>query len=220
MIPFELVNANVTDKDIHNRYTKTTENIIYISPKLYQKIVNQYTQNNTYQSNVYVIKVNSYKNIKSVTEFIKKHDSDIKVYNPVSSAILNKTTTFGFEMIQQFSMIMFVMFMSTCFIIGIFDIVSRRYQYALLLVNGLSRLQCLQLILKERFSFCLTSTLLSMISVLSLFFFQYYILPSIMIEQAISILILVNSVILIIPCLTFIVLMRSNNEGNLLKTSE
>ncbi|WP_270424600.1 ATP-binding cassette domain-containing protein, partial [Catenibacterium mitsuokai] len=113
-IPFELVNANVTDKDIHNRYTKTTENIIYISPKLYQKIVNQYTQNNTYQSNVYIIKVNSYKNIQSVTEFIKKHDSDIKVYNPVSSAILNKTTTFGFEMIQQFSMIMFVMFMSTC----------------------------------------------------------------------------------------------------------
>lgn len=41
-----------------------------------------------------------------------------------------------------------------------------------------------------------------------------------MIEQAISILILVNSVILIIPCLTFLVLMRSNNEGNLLKTSE
>ena len=33
MVPFELVNANVTDKDIHNRYTKTTENIIYISPK-------------------------------------------------------------------------------------------------------------------------------------------------------------------------------------------
>lgn len=219
-IPFELVNANVTDKDIHNRYTKTTENIIYISPKLYQKIVNQYTQNNTYQSNVYVIKVNSYKNIQSVTEFIKKHDSDIKVYNPVSSAILNKTTTFGFEMIQQFSMIMFVMFMSTCFIIGIFDIVSRRYQYALLLVNGLNRLQCLQLILKERSSYCLVSIILSMISVLSLFFFQYHILPSIMIEQAISILILVNSVILIIPCLTFIVLMRSNNEGNLLKTSE
>ena len=102
MIPFELVNANVADKDIHNRYTKTTENIIYISPNLYQKIVNQYTQNNTYQSNVYIIKVNSYKNIQSVTEFIKKHDSDIKVYNPVSSAILNKTTTFGFEMIQQF----------------------------------------------------------------------------------------------------------------------
>ena len=219
-IPFELVNANVTDKDIHNRYTKTTENIIYISPKLYQKIVNQYTQNNTYQSNVYIIKVNSYKNIQSVTEFIKKHDSDIKVYNPVSSAILNKTTTFGFEMIQQFSMIMFVMFMSTCFIIGIFDIVSRRYQYALLLVNGLNRLQCLQLILKERSSYCLVSIILSMISVLSLFFFQYHILPSIMIEQAISILILVNSVILIIPCLTFLVLMRSNNEGNLLKTSE
>lgn len=123
-------------------------------------------------------------------------------------------------MIQQFSMIMFVMFMSTCFIIGIFDIVSRRYQYALLLVNGLNRLQCLQLILKERFSYCLVSIILSMISVLSLFFFQYHILPSIMIEQAISILILVNSVILIIPGLTFIVLMRSNNEGNLLKTSE
>ena len=220
MIPFELVNANVTDKDIHNRYTKTTENIIYISPNLYQKIVNQYTQNNIYQSNVYIIKVNSYKNIQSVTEFIKKHDSDIKVYNPVSSAILNKTTTFGFEMIQQFSMIMFIMFISTCFIIGIFDIVSRRYQYALLLVNGLNRLQCLQLILKERSSYCLVSIILSMISVLSLFFFQYHILPSIMIEQAISILILVNSVILIIPCLTFIVLMRSNNEGNLLKTSE
>ena len=220
MVPFELVNANVTDKDIHNRYTKTTENIIYISPKLYQKVVNQYTQNNTYQSNVYVIKVNSYKNIQSVTEFIKKHDSNIKVYNPVSSAILNKTTTFGFEMIQQFSMIMFVMFISTCFVIGIFDIVSRRYQYALLLVNGLNRLQCLQLILKERFSYCLVSVILSMISVLSLFFFQYHILPSIMIEQAVSILILMNSVILIIPCLTFIVLMRSNNEGNLLKTSE
>lgn len=219
-IPFELVNADVTDKDIHNRYTKTTENIIYISPKLYQKIVNQYTQNNTYQSNVYVIKVNSYKNIQSVTEFIKKHDSDIKIYNPVSSAILNKTTTFGFEMIQQFSMIMFVMFISTCFVIGIFDIVSRRYQYALLLVNGLNRLQCLQLILKERFSYCLVSVILSMMSVLSLFFFQYHILPSIMIEQAVSILILMNSVILIIPCLTFIVLMRSNNEGNLLKTSE
>ena len=123
-------------------------------------------------------------------------------------------------MIQQFSMIMFVMFISTCFVIGIFDIVSRRYQYALLLVNGLNRLQCLQLILKERFSYCLISTLLSMVSVLSLFFFQYHILPSIMIEQAISILILMNSVILIIPCLTFIVLMRSNNEGNLLKTSE
>lgn len=123
-------------------------------------------------------------------------------------------------MIQQFSMIMFVMFISTCFIIGIFDIVSRRYQYALLLVNGLNRLQCLQLILKERYSYCLVSIILSMISVLSLFFFQYHILPSIMIEQAISILILVNSVILIIPCLTFLVLMRSNNEGNLLKTSE
>ena len=123
-------------------------------------------------------------------------------------------------MIQQFSMIMFIMFISTCFIIGIFDIVSRRYQYALLLVNGLNRLQCLQLILKERYSYCLVSIILSMISVLSLFFFQYHILPSIMIEQAISILILVNSVILIIPCLTFIVLMRSNNEGNLLKTSE
>ena len=123
-------------------------------------------------------------------------------------------------MIQQFSMIMFVMFMSTCFIIGIFDIVSRRYQYALLLVNGLNRLQCLQLILKERFSYCLVSIILSMISVLSLFFFQYHILPSIMIEQAISILILINSVILIIPCLTFLILMRSNNEGNLLKTSE
>ena len=123
-------------------------------------------------------------------------------------------------MIQQFSMIMFVMFISICFIIGIFDIVSRRYQYALLLVNGLNRLQCLQLILKERYSYCLVSIILSMISVLSLFFFQYHILPSIMIEQAISILILVNSVILIIPCLTFLVLMRSNNEGNLLKTSE
>ena len=32
MVPFELVNADITDKDIHNRYTKTTENIIlYIS---------------------------------------------------------------------------------------------------------------------------------------------------------------------------------------------
>ena len=73
-------------------------------------------------------------------------------------------------MIQQFSMIMFVMFMSTCFIIGIFDIVSRRYQYALLLVNGLNRLQCIQLIFKERSSYCLVSIILSMISVLSLFF--------------------------------------------------
>ena len=36
-IPFELSNADTVDKDIGNRYTKSTENIIYISQNLYQK---------------------------------------------------------------------------------------------------------------------------------------------------------------------------------------
>lgn len=149
-IPFELSNADTADKDIGNRYTKSTENIIYISQNLYQKIINQCIPDATYQSNVYILKINSYKNIQAVTDFIKKHDQQIKVYNPVSSTILNQTTSFGFEMIYNFSKIIFILFVLSCFIIGIFDVVTRRYQYALLLVNGFNKKQCLKLILKER----------------------------------------------------------------------
>lgn len=143
-IPFELSNADTADKDIGNRYTKSTENIIYISQNLYQKIINQCIPDATYQSNVYILKINSYKNIQAVTDFIKKHDQQIKVYNPVSSTILNQTTSFGFEMIYNFSKIIFILFVLSCFIIGIFDVVTRRYQYALLLVNGFNKKQCLQ----------------------------------------------------------------------------
>lgn len=219
-IPFELSNADTADKDIGNRYTKSTENIIYISQNLYQKIINQCIPDATYQSNVYILKINSYKNIQAVTDFIKKHDQQIKVYNPVSSTILNQTTSFGFEMIYNFSKIIFILFVLSCFIIGIFDVVTRRYQYALLLVNGFNKKQCLKLILKERINYCLLSIVLAQVSVMGIFYLQYHTLASIIIERAFSVLMIVNLIILFVPCVTFIILMKINNEGNMLKTSE
>lgn len=219
-IPFELSNADTVDKDIGNRYTKSTENIIYISQNLYQKIINQCIPDASYQSNVYILKINSYKNIQAVTDFIKKHDQQIKVYNPVSSTILNQTTSFGFEMIYNFSKIIFILFVLSCFIIGIFDIVTRRYQYALLLVNGFNKKQCLKLILKERINYCLLSIVLAQVSVMGIFYLQYHTLASIIIERALSVLMIVNLIILFVPCVTFIILMKINNEGNMLKTSE
>lgn len=219
-IPFELSNADTVDKNIGNRYTKSTENIIYISQNLYQKIINQCIPDASYQSNVYILKINSYKNIQAVTDFIKKHDQQIKVYNPVSSTILNQTTSFGFEMIYNFSKIIFIVFVLTCFIIGMFDVVSRRYQYALLLVNGFNKKQCLKLILKERVNYCLLSIVLAQVSVMGIFYLQYHTLTSIIIERALSVLMIINLIILIVPCVTFIILMKINNEGNMLKTSE
>ena len=219
-IPFELSNADTVDKDIGNRYTKSTENIIYISQNLYQKIINQCIPDATYQSNVYILKINSYKNIQAVTDFIKKHDQQIKVYNPVSSTILNQTTSFGFEMIYNFSKIIFILFVLSCFIIGIFDVVTRRYQYALLLVNGFNKKQCLKLILKESINYCLLSIVLAQVSVMGIFYLQYHTLASIIIERAFSVLMIVNLIILFVPCVTFIILMKINNEGNMLKTSE
>ena len=219
-IPFELSNADIVDKDIDNRYTKSTENIIYISQNLYQKIINQCIPDASYQSNVYILKINSYKNIQAVTDFIKKHDQQIKVYNPVSSTILNQTTSFGFEMIYNFSKIIFILFVLSCFIIGIFDVVTRRYQYALLLVNGFNKKQCLKLILKERINYCLLSIVLAQVSVISIFYLQYHVLTSIIIERAFSVLIIINLIILFVPCVTFSILMKINNEGNMLKTSE
>ena len=219
-IPFELSNADTVDKNIGNRYTKSTENIIYISQNLYQKIINQCIPDATYQSNVYILKINSYKNIQAVTDFIKKHDQQIKVYNPVSSTILNQTTSFGFEMIYNFSKIIFILFVLSCFIIGIFDVVTRRYQYALLLVNGFNKKQCLKLILKERVNYCLLSIVLAQVSVMGIFYLQYHTLASIIIERAFSVLMIVNLIILFVPCVTFIILMKINNEGNMLKTSE
>ena len=219
-IPFELSNADIVDKDIGNRYTKSTENIIYISQNLYQKIINQCIPDASYQSNVYILKINSYKNIQAVTDFIKKHDQQIKVYNPVSSTILNQTTSFGFEMIYNFSKIIFILFVLSCFIIGIFDVVTRRYQYALLLVNGFNKKQCLKLILKERINYCLLSIVLAQVSVMGIFYLQYHTLASIIIERAFSVLMIVNLIILFVPCVTFIILMKINNEGNMLKTSE
>ena len=219
-IPFELSNADIVDKDIGNRYTKSTENIIYISQNLYQKIINQCIPDASYQSNVYILKINSYKNIQAVTDFIKKHDQQIKVYNPVSSSILSQTTSFGFEMIYNFSKIIFILFVLSCFIIGIFDVVTRRYQYALLLVNGFNKKQCLKLILKERINYCLLSIVLAQVSVISIFYLQYHTLASIIIERAFSVLMIVNLIILFVPCVTFIILMKINNEGNMLKTSE
>lgn len=219
-IPFELSNADTVDKDIGNRYTKSTENIIYISQNLYQKIINQCIPDASYQSNVYILKINSYKNIQAVTDFIKKHDQQIKVYNPVSSTILNQTTSFGFEMIYNFSKIIFILFVLSCFIIGIFDVVTRRYQYALLLVNGFNKKQCLKLILKERINYCLLSIVLAQVSVMGIFYLQYHTLASIIIERALSVLMIVNLIILFVPCVTFIILMKINNEGNMLKTSD
>ena len=219
-IPFELSNADTVDKDIGNRYTKSTENIIYISQNHYQKIINQCIPDDSYQSNVYILKINSYKNIQAVTDFIKKHDQQIKVYNPVSSTILNQTTSFGFEMIYNFSKIIFILFVLSCFIIGMFDVVIRRYQYALLLVNGFNKKQCLKLILKERINYCLLSIVLAQVSVISIFYLQYHTLASIIIERAFSVLMIVNLIILFVPCVTFIILMKINNEGNMLKTSE
>ena len=219
-IPFELSNADIVDKDIGNRYSKSTENIIYISQNLYQKIISQCIPDATYQSNVYILKINSYKNTQAVTDFIKKHDQQIKVYNPVSSTILNQTTSFGFEMIYNFSKIIFILFVLSCFIIGIFDVVTRRYQYALLLVNGFSKKQCLKLILKERIHYCLLSIVLAQVSVMAVFYLQYHVLASIIIERALSVLIIVNLIILFVPCVTFSILMKINNEGNMLKTSE
>lgn len=219
-IPFELSNADTVDKDIGNRYTKSTENIIYISQNLYQKIINQCIPDDSYQSNVYILKINSYKNTQAVTDFIKKHDQQIKVYNPVSSTILNQTTSFGFEMIYNFSKIIFILFILSCFIIGIFDVVIRRYQYALLLVNGFNKKQCLKLILKERVNYCLLSIVLAQVSVMSVFYLQYHTLASIIIERALSVLIIINLIILFVPCFTFSILMKINNEGNMLKTSE
>lgn len=219
-IPFELSNADIVDKDIGNRYSKSTENIIYISQNLYQKIINQCIPDATYQSNVYILKINSYKNTQAVTDFIKKHDQQIKVYNPVSSTILNQTTSFGFEMIYNFSKIIFILFVLSCFIIGIFDVVTRRYQYALLLVNGFNKKQCLKLILKERIYYCLLSIVLAQVSVMAVFYLQYHTLASIIIERALSVLIIVNLIILFVPCVTFSILMKINNEGNMLKTSE
>lgn len=219
-IPFELSNADTVDKDIGNRYTKSTENIIYISQNLYQKIINQCIPDASYQSNVYILKINSYKNIQAVTDFIKKHDQQIKVYNPVSSSILSQTTSFGFEMIYNFSKIIFILFVLSCFIIGIFDVVTRRYQYALLLVNGFNKKQCLKLILKERINYCLLSIVLAQVSVISIFYLQYQTLANIIIERALSVLMIVNLSILFVPCVTFIILMKINNEGNMLKTSE
>ena len=219
-IPFELSNADTVDKDIGNRYTKSTENIIYISQNLYQKIINQCIPDDSYQSNVYILKINSYKNIQAVTDFIKKHDQQIKVYNPVSSSILSQTTSFGFEMIYNFSKIIFILFILSCFIIGIFDVVTRRYQYALLLVNGFNKKQCLKLILKERINYCLLSIVLAQVSVMGIFYLQYHTLASIIIERALSVLMIVNLIILFVPCATFIILIKINNEGNMLKTSE
>lgn len=219
-IPFELSNVDTVDKDIGNRYTKSTENIIYISQNLYQKIINQCIPDASYQSNVYILKINSYKNIQAVTDFIKKHDQQIKVYNPVSSTILSQTTSFGFEMIYNFSKIIFILFVLSCFIIGIFDVVTRRYQYALLLVNGFNKKQCLKLILKERINYCLLSIVLAQVSVMGIFYLQYHTLVSIIIERALSVLMIVNLIILFVPCVTFIILMKINNEGNMLKTSE
>lgn len=219
-IPFELSNADTVDRDIGNRYTKSTENIIYISQNLYQKIINQCIPDDSYQSNVYILKINSYKNIQAVTDFIKKHDQQIKVYNPVSSSILSQTTSFGFEMIYNFSKIIFILFVLSCFIIGMFDVVIRRYQYALLLVNGFNKKQCLKLILKERINYCLLSIVLAQVSVMGIFYLQYHTLASIIIERAFSVLMIVNLIILFVPCVTFIILMKINNEGNMLKTSE
>ena len=101
-----------------------------------------------------------------------------------------------------------------------FDVVIRRYQYALLLVNGFNKKQCLKLILKERINYCLLSIVLAQVSVMGIFYLQYYTLASIIIERAFSVLMIVNLIILFVPCVTFIILMKINNEGNMLKTSE
>ena len=55
---------------------------------------------------------------------------------------------------------------------------------------------------------------------MAVFYLQYHVLASIIIERALSVLIIVNLIILFVPCVTFSILMKINNEGNMLKTSE
>lgn len=219
-LPFMIIKADVIDKEILNRYTRTSENIIYISQNLYQKIMNQYIKDATYQSNVYLLKIDSYKNTEAVIDYIKTRDQDINIYNPVSSLILNKTTSLGFEMINKFSKIIFTLFILSCFIIGIFDIVSKRYQYALLLINGMTKLDCLKIIIKARLNYCLLSIIIGLNLVILLFYLQYQLVPKLIIEKVIIILLIINMIIIIVPNLTFFMMFRINNAGNILKTSE
>lgn len=218
-LPFTLSNADILDDSIYNRYTKTTENIIYLPENLCYEITNKLIKDYTYRSNVYLLELNSYTDALSVQKFIENHDNDIHVFNPVSDTILTKTSSFGYKMVSKFAKIAFIIFIMTCLFIAIFDTIRNRFQYAILMVNGLKKKDCVQIIFQQRLLYTVMSYIISCIMVLLIFYIQYQILTYDIIKYVLLILSFINSLIIAVPCLSFIILFIIKKPGETLKTS-
>ena len=122
-------------------------------------------------------------------------------------------------MVSKFAKIAFIIFIMTCLFIAIFDTIRNRFQYAILMVNGLKKKDCVQIIFQQRLLYTVMSYIISCIMVLLIFYIQYQILTYDIIKYVLLILSFINSLIIAVPCLSFIILFIIKKPGETLKTS-
>lgn len=217
-LSFELVDVQVLDEDIKNSYTHSTENIIYLPERLCQKIIHYFINDFTYHSNVYLLKLYSYLDFKDVSRFIKQKDEDIKIYNSISDSVINETSSFSQEMILKFARYMLLIFVFTCILLSLFDIIHSRFEYALLMINGLTKRNCIFLIIKSQLRLIIFSNIFSELFLMIMFYIQYSLVSIDLAKNSLFLLFIFDCLLMAIPCLSFMITFFKKNPGEILKS--
>ncbi len=153
----------ILNDDYMNKYSSSGENIIFMSYESMEEIRTEAIANNLnvsfdnskdWSPSAYVLYANSFNEVKSVIEKVKNLNPNFKTINQYQDVesmnnVIDNTKNTAFIVVVVILAIIFLLMA----IIQVNSIISRRYEFAILKANGLSKFELIKLVIYESLMF-------------------------------------------------------------------
>ena len=201
----------ILNDDYINKYSNSGQNIIFMSYESMEEIRTEAIVNNLnvsfdnskdWSPSAYVLYANSFNEVKSVIEKVKNLNPNFKTINQYQDVesmnnVIDNTKNTAFIVVVVILAIIFLLMA----IIQVNSIISRRYEFAILKANGLSKFELIKLVIYESLMFIIFTLIFANIFSLAIIYiinslfaiavisFSYSIMVHIIIVSSLSVII-------------------------------
>lgn len=201
----------ILNDDYINKYSNSGENIIFMSYESMEEIRTEAIANNSnvsfdnskdWSPSAYVLYANSFNEVQSIIDKVKNLNPNFKTINQYQDVesmnnLIDNTKNTAFIVVVVILAIIFLLMA----IIQVNSIISRRYEFAILKANGLSKFELIKLVIYESLMFIISTFIfatifsLAIIHIINSLFafavvsFSYSIMVHIIIVSSLSVII-------------------------------
>lgn len=201
----------ILNDDYINKYSNSGENIIFMSYESMEEIRTEAIANNLnvsfdnskdWSPSAYVLYANSFNEVQSIIDKVKNLNPNFKTINQYQDVesmnnLIDNTKNTAFIVVVVILAIIFLLMA----IIQVNSIISRRYEFAILKANGLSKFELIKLVIYESLMFIISTFIfatifsLAIIHIINSLFafavvsFSYSIMVHIIIVSSLSVII-------------------------------